>query len=48
MSKRHGEIDNHFSPSSQNQGCLFSLIFGVVLVDLALGLWALSEIAVLK
>lgn len=45
MSKRHAEIDNHFSPSSQDEGSLFTLIFGVVLVALVAGGLALLRMA---
>lgn len=35
MAKRQGKIDNHFTPGSQDQDSLFTLVFGVVLLALA-------------
>jgi hypothetical protein len=41
MPKQHAEIDNAFSPPSQDHGSLFTLIAGVVLVALVAGMLAL-------
>lgn len=41
MTKRSGDIDNHFNPSSRDEGSLFTIVFGAAFLALGAAGWAL-------
>lgn len=41
MTKRAVDIDNHFSPSSRDEGSLFTIVFGAAFLAFGAAGWAL-------